>query len=831
MKFHAKDMSIAVLTIVLVASSTGLPVGRTASPPQKHPQQQQQSSNSSVDDTRKREKQIEAQDLSGRGITVEPPKVYDDALLQQMLETAEARLAAIQVFDPTGITARFGAITGASQQISSVGFSAQGLPLPGITTTSKGATGNTVQTTAPGAANSGFTTTSALPSQDVTTTMPQVSPPSVTAPAATTSLPSSFSVSASDILNEQAQLTAEISALRLLIRGSLSDHFMETDGRNRTKKQITLGFPITVNPDKRYKNAVAVVEVEVEPAPAESDRSEIENQVKVDVEEEITSRGETPTEAEVATEVKRRVSSMYTAATRPAVTTLLPREKTYNVASITDKSVSVSGGVATQLLGVSGSLLKARKTFYLVRDQDTVALGFHPTGQNKVGFRWEFRPVLGGDYVKSGLKQPFVQLAFGATPDAIKLGKVTVRTYWRSYDRKKGITKEIIPNSLNEQFANRDIYTYKLARALPTFNSRDVLEDVGGGQVLVKLPGRFLPGTYVRVGSTLLSAGPQFTLEYEGIRFIAPAADLATKEVFIVAHDGAENQLRFEGTTCSPSAPIVIVKDSLKIETVDETTSRLTLKVNESDQEKKRPPRVMVIGSRVFGYSDAPIKREGDTLSAVVPNSLLSSGPEVKVQTLFPRKGCISEPVTTLKPISPERLAVLERGDGATRFLLSGKDLKGIRVVSPVGAMVQEIGFPSDPDTLVSLTLTAEQLKTNKQVMLQRNGKSPFLVSIPDLDPKKPDPPKARERITIDADEAVIDGDGMKDLVKVSFKKFEITSKEIAGDGKSVRLSGLRALGITSTAASQPLVLEFKSGAKTTVTLEVVSTKVETVSK
>jgi hypothetical protein len=83
----------------------------------------------------------------------------------------------------------------------------------------------------------------------------------------------------------------------------------------------------------------------------------------------------------------------------------------------------------------------------------------------------------------------------------------------------------------------------------------------------------------------------------------------------------------------------------------------------------------------------------------------------------------------------------------------------------------------------------------------------------------------------VGADEAVIEGDGMKDLVKVTFKKQEITSKEIAGDGKSVRLSGLRAIGVTSTAATQPLVLEFKSGSKVTVNLEVVDTKIETITK
>src|SRR5260370_28960205 len=60
------------------------------------------------------------------GITVGQPKVYDDALLQQMLQDAEVRLATLQVIDQTEIAKRLGAVTGASQQISSLGLNVQG---------------------------------------------------------------------------------------------------------------------------------------------------------------------------------------------------------------------------------------------------------------------------------------------------------------------------------------------------------------------------------------------------------------------------------------------------------------------------------------------------------------------------------------------------------------------------------------------------------------------------------------------------------------------------------------------------------------------------------
>src|SRR5258708_35735406 len=80
----------------------------------------------SCDEPTAQEKELEKREMEGNGITVETPKVYDDSLLQQMLNSAETRLVSLQVLDQTGIAARFGSVTGASQQISSFAVSAQG---------------------------------------------------------------------------------------------------------------------------------------------------------------------------------------------------------------------------------------------------------------------------------------------------------------------------------------------------------------------------------------------------------------------------------------------------------------------------------------------------------------------------------------------------------------------------------------------------------------------------------------------------------------------------------------------------------------------------------
>ena len=289
---------------------------------------------------------IEARDHNSNGIRIDIPKIYDDSLLQQMLAAAQARLTSLQLIDQTGIAARLGSVTGASQQITGVAVSAQGLPLPQIATTANGATNSTATTLSSTGTSS--VTTAGAPVQNTVTTAPQTGAPGATVPAATTSMPSSFSVSASDILNEQMQLTYEVANLRLLLEGSLTDWYLNNTKFLASKTRVTVGFPITISADKRYKDAVAIVEAMVETQPAD--------------------------------------------AGVPAVTALLPRDKTYNVAAITDTSVSIGAGLVTQLAGISGSFLWGHKTYYLVKDQDTVARMVQPDQKTQTGFLWEFRP-------------------------------------------------------------------------------------------------------------------------------------------------------------------------------------------------------------------------------------------------------------------------------------------------------------------------------------------------------------------------------------------------------------------------------------------------------
>src|ERR1035437_1812425 len=551
----------------------------------------------------------------------------------------------------------------------------------------------------------------------------------------------------------------------------------------RSESRATLGFPIAISPDRRFKNAVAVAEVVVETNP----------------DADLSKAGE-----------------------RPAITALLPREKTYNVAAITERSLSIGAGAVTQVMGVAGSFLTGKKTYYIVKDQDTVALTLAPKDPvRQSGFLWQFRPVLGKEFVQAGMKQTFVQLSFPSPATKIA-GSVSVRTYWRKYDAKRGILKEVIVGSARD-LKPEMIPSYDLKQDVTLFNSAQ-LEDLGGGQMLVKVPGTLLNGTYVRVGNTLMQAGSTgFTSEYRLIRFVAPIADLATRRTVLVSRDGTEVPLLIHDNSIDPSNPPKIKQ--LTLTPVDDANSLLQVQMT-SPPVNQPCPLVLVIGGRVFGYSDAPIQRTRDTLAVVLPTSFLQANPTVTVRPLMVEHR-YTDSATLETPAAG--LTLLSQDADLVRYLLLGRQLKDVRVVSPAGLTLGTVGLGTD-NTLRLLEIHGDLAKTLKQIVLQHAKDRPYPVSLPPLaaagDAPKQEP-KFQERVTVGADEAVIVGDNLSSIDKVMFGKLELT---IEKSSKTIKVKGLVVAGVTAAAKTQDIVLVAKSG-NTTIKLEVVSGKVETIAK
>src|SRR5688572_8484364 len=82
------------------------------------------------------------------GVHIGTPKVYDDALLREMLAAASSRLAAIAgSLDAAKVNAALGAVTGATLSSSSFGLNLAGGASPSVATVTKSPTASTTTTT------------------------------------------------------------------------------------------------------------------------------------------------------------------------------------------------------------------------------------------------------------------------------------------------------------------------------------------------------------------------------------------------------------------------------------------------------------------------------------------------------------------------------------------------------------------------------------------------------------------------------------------------------------------------------------------------------------
>jgi hypothetical protein len=743
------------------------------------------------------EQALTRRDQQRNGITVLKPKVYDDVLLQQQLLATEARLASLNLLDQTGIASRIGSIAGARQDVTSFGVSATGTPAPGAVVTANGAT-KSVQDTLKDTDQ--VVTTTTTPVQNTVTTIPGVAANIPTPAGASIPLPATPGASASHVLDEQMQLTDEIANLRLLLAGALSDQlFQDSDLKTYFKPHITLGFPIAITPDDRYRDAAAIIEIVIDANP-----------------DEDLSGGTQP----------------------PEITALLPREKTYNVAAISERNTSIGAGVVTQVASLGASFLHGQKSYYIVKDQDTIARLLPPTPSQfpvtsaalsparnlsrPVGlspaFAWEFRPVLGQAAVVSGLKQTFVQVAFAAPRATTLFGNARITTYWRRYDRNTGLLKGIIPGSLNT-LGPMPIQGFNLT---PVASVSPVnLEDLGNGQMLVKVPGPFLNGTSVRIGATLLAPGAGLTADNQQLRFVATIADLATKPVQIVAPDGSETPLEIVPPKEAPTS----FRISAAVTPIDETNSLVAIETVPPDPIPGFPLLTIVLGGKVFGYADAPIDHAHGRLAITVPTAILLANRTVTVKPLLASRRLSATAQLVATDAIPLHLTLVAQSTDAS-YLLTGANVREYTVRIPNGHPLQAIGASSDA---ALLTLPIAEATMLKMLVLQRGSERPIALALPPLTDPVPVPLHFVERVTVGADDATIAGTGATDVVKVLALGHTITTVEPGAEKDSLIVHGLAAAGITTTAKTVSCDAVNSKGKKTTVPLEIINTKVETI--
>ena len=833
--------------------------------------------------------ELNKQEKGTNGIEVGAPKFYDDASLKAMLDQTRARLAAVNGLNEAGLINHLGAVTGSTVDQTQIGLQILG-PLPPTTTTTD--TGSTTSTTSNTGLPTGQTT---LPTSSTVTTSPTQS--TVSTPNQQTSIlptipsgltytpPATMTGSALDVLNEEMQLNDEIAGYQLLLEGALSDRFVQNE--NIIKPRTTIGFPISISPQVRYENAVAVVEVEVENPDA-------------------TVSNEPPT-----------------------ITTILPREKTYNVAALTDNTKSIGGGAVIHAVSIGGSWFGAHRTYYIVQDQDTVALQRpveqprDPKKPRATRFAWEFRPVLGEKFVREGLKQTYVQLTLPVVPGKQCFGSLRVHTYWRRFDQKTGLSTEPIEGSalVSTTFS---IPYYNLAPHIDDVS----YQDLGDGTLLVRVKGQFLAGTYVQLGPTRYDASKNLLFQDEGISFVAPAAAVARWTGYVVSRGGQPTRLlglqaqdfvpKPNQLACVPprasQAPdpeavaqlsqVKVSPDGRSVEIdmrktqADAATTTLTLvNTQTNDHLKLASVRsaflqgdqpfitaeaaaatdvctfgsiriinawgtpwgatdteltvvfdpstsldgvLLDVGHKVYGLTDSPVKRDAGahTITAVVPTALLVAGRGVHAFHPFwtspeeddpdvARDACFKSwwPLTEFDIDAPAEKLVLLTVDshGNRTYLLYGDHLGKIKKAISPKNATFTQIDNASTDRMVFVTITKDDLATTKKLVIQKEDKTRPLV----LDLPQPDakPPKVTfdSPLVLNTERLDVPVERVEDLASV--KIGEATIHYVKGKD-FVRFTSLRADGVTNEQRTRELVFEYNDGTKVTVKLDVVAQRV-----
>jgi hypothetical protein len=334
------------------------------------------------------------------GISVGEPKVFDNRTLTIMLESLSQAFQSIQTqfIDQKAVAAALANVQGFNTSEINRSATLGTAGTPSVTSTADAKTGNAVAASGQALPNSTDLTSVTTKAASTTT------PPALdsTIPAFTGFTPT-YGQSSADVLSDQVNLSYQIFNLRMILERSLSDRLLDQDPR----LQAVLGFNVTIDPPRTAVDAVAVVEVTLR-------------------------------------------------ATHPgnlSLVALMPQEKTYNAATLSTSSKAFGGTAVVNAVQVGYNERRRGQTFYLYRDNDTVAYERMDPVNNELIFGWMFRPVLGRRSVSPGFRQMFAIVALPWSDmekpdDASHALSASVRTFWKKYD---GATQ----TSFEERDANR----------------------------------------------------------------------------------------------------------------------------------------------------------------------------------------------------------------------------------------------------------------------------------------------------------------------------------------------------------------------------------------
>lgn len=684
------------------------------------------------------------------GIYIHEVKRYDERELAIMLRGIEAALAQKSFFDQAKILNATGAISGGIATSSGIAFSAAAgvLDIQEVLKTSfgKNAAGQTEETP-----TSRETTTK----NGGTVDKPKIE--AVDSPKLMTP-----TVAASDLLAEQVALSYQAVNLRLLLQRAITDRYLhdpfdpnrnytwqaspdEARQRRISRGQALVGFDISIEPPPNADGAVAEVEVTVRSAS----------------EAGIQSLGGNT-------------------ALRLSLVGLYPQEKTYNVATIANKSQAFSlGGIVSSIFNLGLSTSNASSEIFLVKDTDTVALTRapeHSEGKDAAKFLWQFRPVLGQKTVTPGTRSVFAQLALPVRSGAAWEGEATIRTRWRKYDRRKGIVGDVIttiPVTTQEHIRIS-------SPELPIDRVYAFWAEEIDSMIRVELFGRNLNlGPRISAGGLTLAVGDGLTeLQNDSrMHFLVPGNLLLDQRVDLFAPDGRDFPVWIpltppkSGKEFNPSErpePIVGSLQSIHAARIGQTDRcRVTLKVNGVKDAKE--PVLVRIGRKIYGLPSRPISCTTDsawvgTFQFTAPLEEVKQAAELSLYRVAWGPDFADRMAFGITEPSPSKALAVSgmrylSGDGEMRmFALEGanfrkltKDedptatevlLNGKRVVQRLGtARKKEPSLSFVNGGLMLLTLPADQVKSVREILVQHktgDNEEVVFATLPEIEEENP---------------------------------------------------------------------------------------------
>ncbi|HEY3973686.1 MAG TPA: hypothetical protein VGM18_11815 [Candidatus Sulfotelmatobacter sp.] len=470
--------------------------------------------------------------------------------------------------------------------------------------------------------NATLTTTNGTPqATQVVTTSPSLSPTVPTAPTANPfSAPTNLSVSAADMLAEQVQLNAQLQMYQMLLQGSQSDQFLLKNSRAvAARAQTTIGFQVSLSPPRQFKHAVAEVRVVIVPHPT-------------------TDRHFVPGTGNVS------------------VVNLLPSQKTYNVAKITSNQKAFGAGAVIEQVNVGFSTGKSKDRLYLAKDTDTVALEYpnltvpdlkppfperfaveteeivkeqylHECPSTWEGdrnyldnasimFGWQFRPVLGAEYVSAGPREVFAQLALPTTLNEDGFAPaVYVQTRWREYNEKRQVVGPVFQSSCSWTRVQDAV---SILNPLRVHNV--TWDDVGNGTLKMVASGDFFAS-----GMTVMTAGtniPPTAFDGKTIQFFAPAHDLLQNgRIQLLGENGQTTDFAVS-TKSKKESECGITEASLRAVPYPDGNSHVQLKLKYGEHYLERDAEgqeldgairpLLLIGNDVYGVQPKPFLKPVD---------------------------------------------------------------------------------------------------------------------------------------------------------------------------------------------------------------------------